>query len=285
MNKTDRSAMIRLASSLPAGSEERRHILSALSEREASVEKVAISEDTENFIEWVLATQSKMNPNAVVNFIEKKTGLEPKQPAAKKPARRGPLQLGETVLVNERKNTNPLNVDACKAYHNRVGMVEKIGDEGLTIAFYKGDNEHPSTELSGDKQYFDGLGSGKTTGLYRWTPKPAYAESGDGSRRMFEVVYLRAGQSVDQRSMEQIEQYVDRGTQKGENRNRAYYSGRIINLAISKKGQPYFSMAVQQRDRPVHMNPVEGKVLYIGPIGGRPSGWERDAIEMGLAAK
>jgi len=155
----------------------------------------------------------------------------------------------------------------------------------LTIAFYKGDNEHPSTELSGDKQYFDGLASGKTTGLYRWTPKPAYAESGDGSRRMFEVVYIRKGQTVDQRSMEQIESYIERGTQKGENRRRVYYSGRIINLAISKKGQTYFSMAVQQRDRPVFMNPTEGKVLYIGPIGGRPSGWERDAIEMGLAAK
>ena len=286
LTASDRNALIKLASSLPVGSDERRSILSTLTEREASTEKVAISKDTEDFIEWVLATQSKMNPDAVQRFIEQKTGREPKQPSEKRPARRGPLQEGETVLVNARNNTNPLNVDACDAYHNRVGMVEKVGTEGLTIAFYKGDAERPSTELSGDKQFFDGLTSGKKSGLYRWTPKPAYAEgAGSGSRVMFEVVYLRKGQSVDQRSMEQIEKYIEMGEQRGESRSRVYYSGSISTFAISQKGQMYFGVAAQQRDRPTFMNPTDGKVLYIGLLGKRPSGWMRDAVSMGLAAK
>jgi len=33
------------------------------------------------------------------------------------------------------------------------------------------------------------------------------------------------------------------------------------------------------------LDPAKGQLLYIGVLGGRPSGWKKDAIEMGLAAK
>ena len=204
------------------------------------------------------------------------------EPTAGTPAKRGPLQMGETVLVNARNNTNPLNVDACDAYHNRVGMVDAISSEGVTVAFYRGDAESPSTDLSGDKQFFDGLKTGKTSGLYRWTPKPAYQEGAVKKGTLFEVVYLRAGQRVDQRSMEQIERYVDMGEQRGQSRSRVYYSGYVGKFAYGKDGSMYFALSAQQRDRPTFISPKKGQVLYIGLAGKRPGGWKAQAAEMGL---
>lgn len=244
--------------------------------------KVALAKDTEDFIEWVLATQEKMNPNAVQRFLEQKLGREPVEPIPGKKRNTGPLQKGETVLVNARNNTNPLNVDACEAYHNRVGMVEDVGDGGLTIAFYTGNAETPSTTLSGDKHFFDGVQSGKKSGLYRWTPKTTYQEHAVGKKVLLEVVYLRAGQRVDQRSIEQIERYVDLGEQKGENRSRVYYTGLVGKFAYGKDGDMYFALSSQQRDRPTFISPAKGKVLYIGVAGRRPAGWKQEAVEMGL---
>lgn len=280
-----RSQMIRFAASLPAGSPQRRQILDRLQagmDRSASVEKLAISEDTENFIEWALKTRAPMKPDAVERLIESATGMTPKAPEAKAPRKTGSLAVGETVLVDKYKNTNPVNTEACEQYHNRVGMVESATSSGVSIAFYRGDAENPSTELSGDKQYFDGLATGKSSGLYRWTPKPSYAAGGEGKKVLFELVYLREGQNVDRRSVEQIEKYVDIGEQKGENRSRVYYTGSVINFAYGQDGTMYFGLAAQQRDRPTFINPSKGKLLYVAPLGRRPKGWKQEAMELGL---
>jgi hypothetical protein len=277
-----------MAASLPAGSPQRRHILDRLeATRTASLSKLAVSADTEDFIEWVLKTQAPMKSDKVERIIEMATGMTPKAPSAKAPRKTGDLSVGETVLVDRYKNTNPANTDACEQYHNRVGMVESLTSSGVSIAFYRGDAENPSTDLSGDKQFFDGLATGKSSGLYRWTPKPAYASGvgdgeGGGKRIMFELVYLREGQAVDRRSIEQIEKYVEMGEQKGENRSRVYYTGLIVNFAYGQDGSMYFGLAAQQRDRPTFINPSKGKLLYIAPLGKRPAGWKAEAIELGI---
>lgn len=246
-----------------------------------TMQKEAVSRDTEAFVKWVLHTQRAMGENAAARFIEKNTGREPSQPKDRPPSRRGPLTEGETVLVNKYKNTNSMNVDAAEEYHNRVGVVDRVGSDGLTIAFYRGDAERPSKDLSGEKQFFEGTASGKSTGLYRWTPKPDYM-SGAGSRAMVEAVYIRANQTVDRRSVEQIEQYVDRGEAIGQSRSRVYYSGVIAAFAIGKDGSMYFGVAAQQRDRPTSMNPSKGELLYLGLLGRRPSGWKAEAQELGF---
>lgn len=288
MSSPDLSKNLRIASKLPKGHPRRLQIIASVLEQvKASngTTRTALSTDTEDFIEWVLATQDPMNPNSVQRFLESKSGREPKAPEDKKPAKKGPLAIGETVMIDKTKNVNPVNVDACEQYHNRVGTVDSNTSEGMVIAFYKGDTDRPSTELSGDKQFFDGLTSGKDTGVYRWTPRTDYM-AGATSMVQFEAVYLRADQTApDQRRMEVIEKYIEMGEQKGENRSRVYYSGPLVGFAYSKKGTMYFSLATSQRDYPVSMNPTEGKLLYIGILGKRPSGWKQDAIEKGLAVR
>ncbi len=283
------SKNLRIASNLPKGHPKRlQAIASVLKQVKASggeTTKTALSTDTEDFIEWVLASQEPMNPNSVQRFLEAKSGREPKAPEDKKPAKKGPLAIGETVMIDKTKNVNPVNVDACEQYHNRVGTVDSNTSDGMVIAFYKGDTDRPSTELSGDKQFFDGLTSGKDTGVYRWTPRTDYM-AGAASMVQFEAIYLRADQTApDQRRMEVIEKYIEMGEQKGENRSRVYYSGPLVGFAYSKKGTMYFSLATSQRDYPVSMNPTEGKLLYIGILGKRPAGWKQDAIEKGLAVR
>ena len=273
--------MIRLAASFPPAHPKRVAILARLAGQDTSI-KVASSAETEIFIQWALKKGETMSANEVNTFLEQKLGREAEKPVeGAAPTRNtGPLRKGETVLVNARENTNPSNTDACEQYHNRVGMIEDLSSEGLTVAFYRGDNEHPSTDLSGDKQFFSGTASGKKTGLYRWTPKPVY-QGGIEKKTMFEAVYLRAGEQVDVRSREQIQQYIEKGQNVGEDRSDIYYSGPVGKFAIGKNGL-YFQMSVQQRDRPTSFNPTDGKLLYLGTLGKRPGGWLGDAKKMGL---
>lgn len=289
MSNPDLSKNLRIASKLPKGHPRRLQIIaSVLGQVKFSggeTTKTAVSTDTEDFIEWVLATQGPMNPNSVQRFLEAKSGREPKASEDKKPAKKGPLAIGETVMIDKFKNINPINVDACEQYHNRVGTVDSNTSEGMVIAFYKGDTNRPSTELSGEKQFFEGLTSGKDTGVYRWTSRSDYM-TGATSMLRFEAVYLRADQKPpDQRRTEVIEKYIEMGEQKGENRSRVYYSGVLVGFAYNKKGTMHFSLATSQRDYPGSMNPTEGKLLYIGVLGKRPAGWKQDAIERGLAVK
>lgn len=286
---SSRSHLIRLASSLPKGHARRRSILAQLmqeaptaSSKKAQQDKTALQGSTEAFIEWVLLTQKPMTPAAVERFLETKLGREPTQPTPRAAPRKGPLVVGEGVMVDKTKNTNPVNVDACETYHNRAGTVESVSDEGVTIAFYKGDALKATNELSGDKQYFDGLTTGKDSGLYRWSPNN-YAENAE-KKILFEVVYTKdENTKVDTRSVELVQKYVDMGDQKGENRSRVYYTGYVNAFAYGKDGTMYFGMAAQQREgRPTIINPSKGKVLYIGIAGKRPGGWISAAQDLGL---
>jgi hypothetical protein len=274
-----RSNLIRVASEFPVGHPNRLAILSLLRSEDPSV-KTAASEETEAFIAWVIATQKPIQSAQVQRFLESKLGREPSEPASRAPAKRGPLEKGETVLVNAYKNTNTLNTDACKEYHNRVGFVDDIGKDGVTIAFYKGDAENPSNIPSGDKQFFSGKTTGKDTGLYRWTSRVQHQERSVGKRINFEMIYFSEKPNVDKRSLEQIQEYVERGVDKGESRNRAYYTGQVGVFTFNKSGEMYFSLVTQQRDRPTFINPAKGQLLYIGVLGRRPAGWLKDATEM-----
>lgn len=275
MEKRLRAGLIRVASRFPAGHPNRVAILDLLQGR---TPKKAVSSETESFVQWVLATKTPMNPGQVQRFLEQKLGRTPTEasdsPASKK--KTGPLEKGETVQVNSYKNTNPLNVDACKTYHNRIGFIDDVGSDGVTVAFYKGDSDNPSDIPSGDKQFFSGKTSGKDSGLYRWTSRPQYQERAVEKRIGFELVYFAEKPNLDRRSLEQIQEYVERGMAKGESRDRAYLTGQVGTFAFNKSGEMYFGFMAQQRDRPTSINPSKGQLLYIGVLGQRPSGWVQD---------
>jgi hypothetical protein len=269
--------MIRTASSLPKGSEERRALIAAI--------KIAVSPDTEDFVEWVLATQSPMTESEMVRFLEAKLGRTPTPAPAKGQSGRksGALEIGEKVSIDKTRNTNTLNTDACEQYHNRVAMVAEKTTEGLVLQFYRGNTDIFSEELTNEKQFFNGFASGAKTGLYRYTPKSAYVEANVTKGILFECVYLKGGTNVDLRRKEQIEDYVNKGTLQGETRSTVYYTGNIGTFAENQQGEVYFSIVAQQRDTTATtMNPKKGRLLYIGIAGKRPGGWKEEAVELGL---
>lgn len=283
----DRSTMIRKAHSLPKGSDERREILATL--KEADLAKEAMSKGTEDFIEWVLMTQQD-NPwsqNQVQRFLEAKTGREPTPAPAKGQSKmkRGPLQEGEKVRVDARKlaDGGQNDPDLVAQYDNRVGVIDKVTPEGLLVKFYQGDKDRPSDELSGDKHLFIGFASGKKTSLYRWTPKSVMDERPGGQGTQFEAVYFRnKGGKVDTRRVEEVEAYVDRGSQRGESRSKVYYSGYLAKFAFNQKGQLYFRLNAQQRVDWTSLNPKQGKLIYLGVMNKRPPGWKQEAAELGI---
>jgi hypothetical protein len=270
--------MIRTASALPEGSADRRALLAAI--------KVAIAPDTEDFVEWVLATQKPMSESEMVRFLEAKLGRTPDPAPAKGQSGRKspttPLSVGEKVMVDKTKNANPLNTDACEQYHNRVAQIAEVTNEGLIVQFYRGNMDSWADELTGEKQLFNGFQSGQKSGLYRWTPKSAIVENSTDKKILFECVYLRGGTSVDTRRMEQIEQYVEQGVLKGESRSTVYYTGLVGRFAENQQGEVYFGLVAQQRDVPTFINPKKGQLLYIGVAGKRPGGWMEEAVKLGL---
>lgn len=270
--------MIRTAAALPEGSADRRALLAAI--------KVAIAPDTEDFVEWVLATQKPMSESEMVRFLEAKLGRTPDPAPAKGQSGRKspttPLSVGEKVMVDKTKNANPLNTDACEQYHNRVAQIAEVTNEGLIVQFYRGNMDSWADELTGEKQLFNGFQSGQKSGLYRWTPKSAIVENSTDKKILFECVYLRGGTSVDTRRMEQIEQYVEQGVLKGESRSTVYYTGLVGRFAENQQGEVYFGLVAQQRDVPTFINPKKGQLLYIGVAGKRPGGWVEEAVKLGL---
>lgn len=270
--------MIRTAAALPEDSADRRNLLAAI--------KVAIAPDTEDFVEWVLATQKPMSESEMVRFLETKLGRTPDPAPAKGQSGRKspttPLSVGEKVMVDKTKNANPLNTDACEQYHNRVAQIAEVTNEGLIVQFYRGNMDSWADELTGEKQLFNGFQSGQKSGLYRWTPKSAIVENSTDKKILFECVYLRGGTSVDTRRMEQIEQYVEQGVLKGESRSTVYYTGLVGRFAENQQGEVYFGLVAQQRDVPTFINPKKGQLLYIGVAGKRPGGWMEEAVKLGL---
>jgi hypothetical protein len=285
---SDRAILIRLAASLPVGDASRHAILDFLQgNRFASLDKAALAADTEDFIEWVLATKqdSKLSESAAQRFLEAKAKREPSQPAAPGESTRktGPLGKGELVSVDASKNTNPMNVDACDRFNGKVATITDVTADGLLLAFHKGDVASFSDDLTGQTALFNGFASGKATGLYRYTPKSVVVENATGSGVLFEVVYLRAGEKVDSTRAEQIESYVDRGSMIGESRSRVYYTGSLGKFAFNQQGELYFGLVAQQRDTAMtFINPVKGKLLYLGVAGQRPKGWKDEAIQLGI---
>ena len=204
----NRSKDIKKAATLPVGHPYRRQLLAALAP-DTPLAKVAFKKETEAFVTWALQKNEPISPSQVQRFIERVTGREPIEPASAPKPRRGPLEEGETVIVDKYRNTNPLNADVAEEFHDQVGTVVRKSPEGLTVQFE-----------NGKTAFFEGQKAGKATGLYRWTPKAQYQERAVGKKALIELVYLRGGtRPPPQRDIDALEAYVERGLARGENRS------------------------------------------------------------------
>ncbi len=231
----------------------------------AGLSRVAVSQDTLDFVRWCVLKDERMSAHDVQLTLER-LGLELSESG---PKTSGPLREGEFVLVKADQNTNPLNVGMCEQFDRQVGLVQSVGAGTVVVSF------------NGVKVEFQGGDSpGKACGLYRHTPAAANAD-----KRMIEVVYFRDPHaSVSRESQAQVNRYIQQGLAVGESRYDIYYSGLAVSMKVGKDGL-YFSMSSQQRtvenDLSIRaFNPQKGKVLYVGPLGKRPGGWKADLAKI-----
>lgn len=287
-----RQRLIRVASQLPKGSAERRQVL-ALLLPDTMRSKTAANPKTQKFVEWVMNTrymvgerkrepllpnqvQVPMPPAAVINFVEHTLGV-PLEEA--KEARPGPrFQKGDEVQVKADKHKDLATISAYANNDGKIGVVDSVDGEDALVLLKSG----PSVPVR-----FPGALKRTGVGLYKYTA--AFTIEGSAA---IEMIYFAGGEKVTDEQRVTVEQYMGRA-REGEKRSANYYTGHVFKLRKGKEG-PYFQLFPQQRMEinPASeggylvrsFNPAKGEVLYIGLVGARPQGWDKQLEEMQIAA-
>ena len=267
-----RNRLVRVASSLPKGSEERRALVAFLKEQEQI--RVAVNEKTQDFVEWVFNSGAEpLSPIEIERFLTHKLGMEIKEPAPSK-AGQPRFQDGDRVKVDAAKHKDPLTVAPYAEYDKKLGTVVRVDGLDALVKLDSGPSE--------PVRFKDAL-KRSGTGLFKYTP-PFTLE---GSAAI-EMIYLADPENVvkDEQRMV-VEQYLGkaRGT---EQRSANYYTGHLFSARLNQSNQVYFQMFPQQRMtvdpeggyQARSFNPSKGKVLYIGLLNRRPVGWERELEDL-----
>ena len=252
-------------------------------EKEA-VDKVAVRPETEMFVEWCIMKNDRLTKRECERFLERQ-GVPHKEYKPGTSKRGKPLDKGEMVRVDKRKVPGHLADVLIDAYHEQVATVIEVDGDDVILKF-----EHPRLP---DMLRVDGGAKGPKAGLYRHTP--ASAARGvvlGGEKRpskLFEVVYFKDPKTMPSPDrVRQVQEYVDRGVDKGESRSRNYYTGLILHSYMGKGGTDkdwiFRLMAQQRQTYPTGINPTKGRVLYLGRLRDRPSGWLEEYQEMVAAA-
>lgn len=234
-----------------------------------SIEKIAISQETQQFIEWVLMRNEEVSPVNVIKFLERQNipFMETK------PSKRGlPLAKGEMVQIKAEKCKRGDLLDLLKPVNEEIATVIETDGDDVILDFAK-----PGLK----NMRIDGGVVGPDVGLYRYTPAEAALSDGRNSK-LFEVVYIadKNAKPPSPENIKMVQDYIDKGLANGENRQRCYYTGLILGIYESKEGHQFFKIFSQQRDHfPRALNPYKGIVLYIGRLNQRPN-WKSDYQKM-----
>lgn len=232
--------------------------------------KTALTEESEQFIEWVLLKRERVTPREIFTFLERQ-GVPRKET---KPSKTGqPLAKGEMIEVNAEKCKKGHLIDLLKPVHGQVATVQEVEKDDVILKFQN--TRLPDLRI-------DGGVDGPKSGLYRYTPAEAALEGGDRPAKLFEVVYIsdENAKPPSADNIKQIEEYIERGKDKGENRSRCYYTGLALGIYTNKEGEDYFKIFSQQRDHyPRAINPSKGKCYYIGLLKRRPN-WQDEYQRM-----
>lgn len=252
-------------------------------------DKVAYNETTKRFVAWCVDRNKKYSDTETGKIIERISGKAPLAPKPKGQSGRktGNLQVGELVKFDKYKCANESNQDHCDAYNyadrEEYGVVTNIERDGVLVQMH----DKRKRKL-GSPVLVEGFKSGKSTGMYRHTLMARIGSAGASrSGEILELVYLRGGNNPPSMSDQQaFAEYINNGVSQGESREAIYYTGRLTRFAISQKGELYFQISADQRDRPTSINPKKGTLLYVGKMGSRPGGWEsslRDEVKVMLS--
>jgi len=254
-----RTGLIRLASEMPKGSDERKHLLALLQE---PINKVAINPETQQFTDWVMLNMKPWSEREMQVYLEKllKRDPTPFTPAA--PKRKPPMEVGDMVQPKPDK-APPQNQDVAEQFKYLPGTVEKVDKDFVLVKFENGQTAR-----------FSGTDTGASSGLYRYTPKDTYTDAPDAKKHV-EFIYFSKPGEVEPYRKHVVKEYIDRGIERGEDRQSPYYSGYIIGFKEAKNGDVYATVMTQQRPYPVSISPKKGQLLYFGEMRKRPN-WERD---------
>lgn len=276
LTASDRVALLRLASSLPVGSNERRTILSNLT----SAKQAADKEASDAFASYVLSKQGgdPISVSEVEGFV-KGLGISVNEGGRKKKS--GPRwQPGYRVCIKAEKHKGD-GVEVYRENDRRIGVV--VDDGG-------GQKGDPVTvKFGGEQVVFPNAQRSRGVGMYKATDYSKMKGYGP-----IEIIYKANPSSRPNPDQKQIAaEYVERGVDRGVKRSLNYYSGYVFVAAKGKNGF-YFSILAQQRASqdacaegfPFRsFNPGKAEVLYIGRLGKRPRGWEAEWLGMQEAAE
>jgi hypothetical protein len=243
--------------------------------RVASRNKIAYSEDTVRFINWVTLTQkrSPVSEKDAQDMLERTFNLETRAPASQ--SRGGPrFQVGDMVKIKAKKHKIGHTMDIYKKFDQKVGTVVKTPREDSSLS---DDSDHGDALVqfgSGAPVRIPDAMKARGVGIYKDDSSYDMKSSG----RMLEMIYFSSKERPPtQEAMQEVENYIERGDQVGEDRVPYYYSGVPQMAAYSKQGNFYFKINPQQRTSKWRAySPKKGTLLYLGVMGSRPSGWERE---------
>ena len=268
-----RAAMTRLAHLLPEDSSERTLLL-----EKAAFDKEAAG-DSGEFASYILSKQegSPSPVNEVQGFV-KGLGVRVSEGGRKKAP--GPRwQRGYRVCIKADKHKGD-GIEVYRDNDRRIGIIVDEGD---------GSKGSPVTVAFGSEQVvFPNAQRSRGVGMYKATDYSSMKGYGP-----IEIIYKADPSRRPNPDQKQIAaEYVSRGDARGQRRSLNYYSGYVFTAAKGSNGF-YFSILAQQRASqdacaegfPFRsFNPAKAEVLYIGRLGKRPRGWQKDWEAMQIAA-
>ena len=249
----------------------------AAARKQAAANKVAVAPETEEFVRWVLSTQTAMSPHEVEAFVERTLGIKTSAPVKKDTS--GPrFKHGDTVSIKADKHkAAKYDIGPYKLYNNKVGTVTSTDGMDVLVAF---DGTPAPVRFPGGLE-------ARGVGIYKYTP--AYEIKGSAK---IEMIYFAGGKPSSD-ALIQVEAYLGRARGK-EKRSANYYTGHVVFASTGGNGY-YFKGFPQQRMevdpnseegyQARTFNPSLGEVYYIGLFGtGRPSKWKDELAALDKAA-
>lgn len=264
--------LVRLAYANP---DQRAQILPLLIKLGMVQSKVAVSVETEDFVQWVLSTQAVMNPSDVESFITRQLQVRLSPPVQQDTGPR--FVRGDSVIIRATKHVLARKYDKSNytLYNGKVGTVSDTEGMDVLVVFQSGS---PPVRFYGGQER-------QGVGIYKYT-KPYTI---NGSEKI-EMIYFAGGQATQDAKLV-VDAYMERG-KKTERRSAHYYTGHIVFASEGKKGF-YFRGFPQQRMevdptseggiQPRSFNPKLGSIYYIGIVGRRPNGWKEQLAELSKA--
>ena len=243
----------------------------------AAQSKTALAPETEEFVRWVLSTQTPMSPHEVEAFVERTLDMDTSAPVKKDTS--GPrFKHGDTVSIKADKHkAAKYDIGPYKLFNNKVGTVTSTDGMDVLVAF---DGTPAPVRFPGGLEP-------RGVGLYKY--RGEYELKGSGK---IEMVYFAGGKPTTD-AVVIVEAYIARAKQM-EKRSANYYTGHVVFASTGANGY-YFRGFPQQRMQvdpnseegfqARTFNPSLGDVYYIGLFGtGRPSKWKDELADLDKAA-